>query len=54
MGLNCRCVPGLHDPYHVKIGEAASDGPEDRASFYGLHLGHKKRGVTRASIAAQV
>lgn len=49
-----RCVPGLQDPYHIKIGEAASNGPEDRASFYGLHLGHKKRGVTKSSMSEQV
>lgn len=48
------CVAGLNDPYHIKIGEAASNGPEDRASFYGLHLGHKKRGVTQSSTAEQV
>lgn len=42
------------DPYHIKIGEAATNGPEHRASFHRLHLRHKKRRVTKAPISEQI
>lgn len=45
---------GVSDPYHIKIGEAATNGPEHRASFDGLHLRHKETRVTKSSISEQV
>lgn len=32
------CDLGVNYPYHIKIGETTTDGPEDRAGFYRLHL----------------